>query len=110
MDRLRLEAEVRLRAQKEQERLNETRNRIAEAHKEIGELRFRADEEERHLAELKGVLADAEKASQERSKLAESLAAQIETPKASRKPRSAKAGTGNAGNGNNGAVSGARVS
>lgn len=70
---------MRLRTQKEQERLKETRNRMAEAHKEIGELRYKADGELRHLEELKETLAQARKASEQRSKQAETLTSQIET-------------------------------
>ena len=75
-ERLRLEAEVRLRAQKEEERLKETRERIAEAHKEIGALRHRADEEERELEGSAWPLsARAEKASEKRPRLKKSLTA-----------------------------------
>jgi hypothetical protein len=80
-ERLRLEAEVRLRAEKEEERLKETRERIAEAHKEIGALRYRADEEERQLEDLRALLASSEKASEKRTKLKRRLATEIEAVK-----------------------------
>ena len=77
-ERLRLEAELRLRAEKEEERLKETRERVAEAHKEIGALRHRADEEERQLGDLRVLVAKAEKASEKRPRLKKRHTAEIE--------------------------------
>jgi predicted nucleic acid-binding Zn-ribbon protein len=82
-----------LRTQKEQARLKETRDRIAEAHKEIGELRYRADGEERRLEELKAALVSAQQASSERSRGTEVLVAEIETQEQSKLPESPTAVT-----------------
>ncbi|HEV2903634.1 MAG TPA: hypothetical protein VGW32_01225, partial [Pyrinomonadaceae bacterium] len=77
-ERLRLETEVRMRAQKEQERLNETRDRIAETHKEIEEMRCRTDEEERQLESLKETLAKARQAATQRSRTAGMLREELD--------------------------------
>ena len=76
-ERLRLGSEVRLKAQREQDRLKETRDRIADAHKEIGELRHRAEEEERELQELRAAIAKYEKQALDRIKIKDSLTARL---------------------------------
>ncbi|HYW72683.1 MAG TPA: hypothetical protein VE961_16790, partial [Pyrinomonadaceae bacterium] len=77
-ERVRLEAEVKARAEKEDERLKQTHERITAAHKEIGALRYRADEEERELENLRTLISSAQTSSKRRAKLKKSLVSELE--------------------------------